>query len=477
MIVSEKYREPRAPAAWGRGQVLALTAAAVVLGLGLGYLVPLLAAQTAVLALVGAGLGALSLVLIRPQLGFVLLALGASFVTSVALPIGNLGPGEVVVLLLLGVALMGLATRVYQFTFLALYIPMGLYLILGLLSLTYSAHPSSGVPKIIQWLDFIAVVLVTVTLRPSDRIVKAAVGVFLLVQAGLGCFAVVTAFDSGISEAGLYILDFHKNALGLYMAMGLPILLARFLWPLATGARRSTLLLLAPVAAGLILSGSRGSWFGALLGCTVLAFYRSLRAGLTAVLVLAAVVLIGNAVLPESLTRADEIIAGTGSVEGRIVAWTEALQTYSEHPLGGVGIGSYVSDSRYHGAQGDYNVTDPHNILIRLLVELGPLGLGFFLAIWALIGRQGLQNNRTLRTPPLLALNAGLIAALASYIGTGMFGPAFQRGHGTLFFFFAALLFVLPWLQQTEDGAQRAAAGQPSDALLLPEGGRLTADG
>jgi O-antigen ligase len=157
-------------------------------------------------------------------------------------------------------------------------------------------------------------------------------------------------------------------------------------------------------------------------------------------------IVVGLQMLPESLTRADEIISIRGTVEGRYVVWSEAWAAYLEHPFFGVGIGSYVSNSHYLGEIGDYNVTDPHNILLRLLVELGPPGLLCFLAIWALIGWRGYRNNQRLRAPPLLALNAGLIAALASYVGAAMFGPAFQRGHGTLFFFFAAILYLLPRL-------------------------------
>src|SRR5205085_1342860 len=102
--------------------------------------------------------------------------------------------------------------------------------------------------------------------------------------------------------------------------------------------------------------------------------------------------------------------------------------------------------SHYHGDIGDYNVTDPHNVIIRLLVELGPIGLLCFLSTWVVIGKQGLRNSRVLRKPDLKAINAGLIAAMAAYIGAAMFGPAFQRGHGTLFFFFAAVLYLLPGL-------------------------------
>jgi O-antigen ligase len=344
------------------------------------------------------------------------------------------------------VALMGLATRIYTLMPLAVYVPMGLYLILGLLSLTYAPSLASAGPKIIEWLNFIAVMLVVTTLRPSLGIVKAAVATFLLVEVALGGLAIATTLSTGIDQAGLYLLDFHKNALGVYMAMAVPILLARFLWPLDSRTRRQTLLLLVPVGAGLILSGSRGAWAGALFACALLGFYRGRRFGAAALGAVAVVILVGNALLPEALTRVDEIVSGTGTVEGRYIVWQEAWQTYTEHPLLGLGIGSYVSHSQHLGQIGDYNVTDPHNIILRLLVELGPLGLLCFLWILALIAAQARRNSQTLGTPELQALNAGLMAAMAAYIGAAMFGPAFQRGHGTLFFLFAGLVFLLPSL-------------------------------
>src|SRR5437016_1698936 len=86
----------------------------VLIGLGLGYLVTHLRADVSLVVVGGAGIAAFSFILVRPQLGFVLLAIGASFVTSVELPVGNMGPGEVVVVGLLVAALMGVATRTYR---------------------------------------------------------------------------------------------------------------------------------------------------------------------------------------------------------------------------------------------------------------------------------------------------------------------------------------------------------------------------
>lgn len=468
MIRSKDFRPRQSGTNWAIPSIASLLWAvgAVAVGIALGAGANLLTDQPAVGVLALLGGAAAVIILTKPEWGFVLLAVGAGFVTSLELPIGNIGPGEMVVLILLPLTIMGLATQTYRFQPLAIYWPMGLYLALGLLSITYVQHLGSAIPKIVQWLNFGAVLVVTTVMRPSRPIIKAAIGALLLVEAILGCIAIGTTLSRGLSEAGLYILDFHKNALGLYMALALPILLARFLWPLNAATRRNTILLLLPVAAGLILSGSRGAWVATLVAIVVLVAYRSWKTSLTVLLLLPLFLYIGGWLLPESFTRTSEIINGTGTVGGRYIYWLDAWHIYLAHPLTGVGIGNYLSISNYIGPLGNYNTTDPHNVILRVLAELGPLGLACFLAIWALIGKQALQNNRVLTSPDLQALNAGLSAAIVCYIVSSMFEPGFLRGHGTLFFFFAGLLYVLPHLEKkTERAAADIELEQKTDWL------------
>lgn len=75
-------------------------------------------------------------------------------------------------------------------------------------------------------------------------------------------------------------------------------------------------------------------------------------------------------------------LPGGNSMLVRWQYWTGAAQMYADHPLTGVGPGNFVSYYPQYKAPGAIEVVnDPHNFVIALLTQYGPLGLTAFLAL------------------------------------------------------------------------------------------------
>lgn len=70
----------------------------------------------------------------------------------------------------------------------------------------------------------------------------------------------------------------------------------------------------------------------------------------------------------------------TLSSNGRIDIWAKAIDAFAEHPLSGVGGGSFERYWNQH-RNSDLKVVDAHSLYVEVLAELGPLGLLLFVAL------------------------------------------------------------------------------------------------
>ncbi len=110
---------------------------------------------------------------------------------------------------------------------------------------------------------------------------------------------------------------------------------------------------------------------------------RRLFIGLLAVAgVLAVVLLIPQTSVERFLTTSSEI--SSGALGGRGHIWKMGLQTYSQHPVLGVGAGAFKA------AVGIGKVA--HNTFISILVELGIVGISLFLGILGVVLAHALRH-------------------------------------------------------------------------------------
>ena len=147
------------------------------------------------------------------------------------------------------------------------------------------------------------------------------------------------------------------------------------------------------VVAGLFLTQSKGGIlaFGAgLAACGLLAgldrWLPALKRRLLLVLVPLAVLLAagaGLAMIRYGMTHGR--LPGGNSMLVRWQYWAASAKMFAEHPLTGIGPGNF-SDyyTHYKPAAALESVADPHNFLLSLLTQYGPLGLIAFLAMVSL---------------------------------------------------------------------------------------------
>ena len=139
--------------------------------------------------------------------------------------------------------------------------------------------------------------------------------------------------------------------------------------------------------------------------------------------------------------------ADQGAGLGRRVAeWQKALMVFREHPLLGVGWGYFAGESyrlhtlpQFAAYREDVLWTHCHNSVLQILAEMGVLGLGFLLALAALLLRalRRWQSDVTMVVLPLLGV---------SLIHSQMEYPLWYLHYLALFAVFLALLEPAPEL-------------------------------
>jgi hypothetical protein len=144
------------------------------------------------------------------------------------------------------------------------------------------------------------------------------------------------------------------------------------------------------VGAGLLLTQSKGgilAFFAGLVVCTLaLGIQRWLpsKRQFIVTLVIPLVVLLaagaGYALVDYGLKHGR--LPGGNSMLVRWQYWTASARMYADHRVTGIGPGSFSDNyTRYKPAAALESVADPHNFVLSLLTQYGPLGLLGFLAM------------------------------------------------------------------------------------------------
>lgn len=110
-------------------------------------------------------------------------------------------------------------------------------------------------------------------------------------------------------------------------------------------------------------------------------------------------------------TSAQPMMFGVNSLSWRINLWRYAWELASPKPITGLGLGGFPT---YSPRLVGYAVT-PHNDFVRVFAEMGIVGLGTYLWLWATLtwGLFAMWRSATDRHEALLA--AALIAIAACY--------------------------------------------------------------
>ena len=213
------------------------------------------------------------------------------------------------------------------------------------------------------------------------------------------------------------------------------------------------------VIAGLLLTKSKGGilafaagliLFGALVALRKhLGAHRRLVPAVVIGLVLLLAGLAGNAMVEYGLKHGS--LPGGNSMLVRWQYWTASARMYADHPWTGIGLGNF-SDyyPQYKPDPALESISDPHNILLSLIIQCGPLGLLGFLAmafvpLWRLATRSVEiipPESSALRKPALRILFVVLGALIV--VRPMLMPPNSEGGDAGVFLYAVVTLYIAP---------------------------------
>ena len=212
------------------------------------------------------------------------------------------------------------------------------------------------------------------------------------------------------------------NVLGAFLSCGAVLLLGAFLQADKVSNRVMILLCMAVVLSTLVLTKSRGAWFG--FGAAVLYALLRVRSGwLWTLVVLVVLLLLGVGSLRGILlSRAGETSEGDPSFLGRVALWVYAWKIIKANWLLGVGFDNFRYVKHFYGYPEPLWYTirfHTHNVLLEMLTDLGIFG--FLGGCWLYL-RTLVRLDRVVRakSPDTWAAALGLEAALVTFAAHGL---------------------------------------------------------
>jgi O-Antigen ligase len=268
--------------------------------------------------------------------------------------------------------------------------------------------------------------------KPEQFLIPALISIWVT-----GSMVIVFVLVSGIglnvlglstSREFLSPLGMHANELGCMYAIAYALLL--FTWAESKNTPIKLLLLasMGLVVIALILTFSRGAFFGFIVANLLFLLWRRNAKTLLFVGLLAAVALL---VLPGAVY--DRVAHGYGQGLDAISAsrigmlWLPLLPELLRSPVYGNGIGSILwSDAMRRGAGVSIlMVTHPHSAYLQALLDMGIAGLlllgAYFVHVWKRF--RALSTDAAL-SPEMRGFYQGALAGLASFLVAGISGTS-----------------------------------------------------
>lgn len=270
-------------------------------------------------------------------------------------------------------------------------------------------------------------------------------------------------FSYGVRDAGP--LGYAGvNGLAAFEAMAASFLLGMFSFTKKIYLKIAIMLVVVTCCYCLLYSFSRGGYVGLLVGMVAAGLLKSRW-----LLVAAVVLVVGwQTLLPVAVQQritmttedAQEGQQFDSSTQQRIELWKDAMDLFKRNPITGAGFDTYS----HLGRVGDYR--DTHNYYLKVLAEMGVVGLLLFLVLlWKLL-RAGARLFFRAPDPFWRGIGLGFTALLASAIIMNFFGDrwTYQQVDGFLWILFGCVVRGLIALSETPAPSEAANAGDtPSE--------------
>jgi tetratricopeptide (TPR) repeat protein len=192
-----------------------------------------------------------------------------------------------------------------------------------------------------------------------------------------------------------------------------------FVWLITCG------IAVAVVIFGLLITKSKGAIIASLFAAAVFVIYlclgSRLKAHKKAVLILCLLLVLGGTWVVIWYGLAHGRLPGGNSMLVRWQYWRASVKMYADHSLTGVGPGNFAHFyPHYKPASALESVADPHNFLLSILTQYGPIGLIGFLAmicmpLWMVLsGKSASRSSEAHRLEPTFKQLAIVLAIIVS---------------------------------------------------------------
>ncbi|MGN7457892.1 O-antigen ligase family protein [Paenibacillus pasadenensis] len=321
----------------------------------------------------------------------------------------------------------------------------GAYLAWCSVSFFWAGDVMKSFAPFVQFFEFmVAGVIVFGSLTQKTSVIRI-LKFYAVMATMLGLASVLFAIATR-SFSALYFLDYHKNALGAIVGNNIPLLVGLLLLPEFKRRRVWIIAALSISSLSLLITTSRGSMLGAIVGVCILFFliYRVRLVVLFATLGAGLFWLYTRFIAPdylESFTRTDQF----SSAYSRVTIYNDVWAKIQEAPMLGHGLGNYFIEIIYLG----FRQNDPNNVFLLNLVEIGLVGLVLFIVLMAYFFVQALKNRRAFRSNAnYLVLSATLFGCFVSQLAHIQVDVSWLRGTGLFMFGCGAMMLCLPHLKE-----------------------------
>jgi O-antigen ligase len=331
-------------------------------------------------------------------------------------------------------------------------------------------------PRLSDWKNYMEMFLFALVV-PSAIKEKKQIVTLLLVM-GLSVVVVNRAFYSTMSGRDLSHFSYQVrdagplgyagvNGLAAFEAMVVSFLIGFYGSVKKWGPKLAILVLVATSIYCLLYAFSRGGYMGLLVGMVTVGLFRSRwLIPLAAVLVLSWQTLLPVSVQERITMTTEDAAQGQqfdSSAQDRLVLWHDALELFKRNPISGTGFDTYGSMGRVGGYR------DTHNYYIKVLAEMGVIGLLLYLAVlWKMVGT-GLTLYRTAQDPFWKGIALGFLAMMGSIILSNFFGDrwTYQQLDGYLWIILGCVIRGLVVLEEQSESDALEPVPQAASAPEL----------
>lgn len=232
------------------------------------------------------------------------------------------------------------------------------------------------------------------------------------------------------------------------LAMTIPIIFACLLC--LKGISKKLLLTISLILTGLaiIWTYTRSAWIGAISALTLLGYMKEKRLAILFLLILilfVTVTITQPDILEQNLLdRSLSVISAKENMD-RIYTWISTLEMIKDHPLTGIGMGTYSKVSPEYRRGDDVvssSLAHAHNNILQAAVEGGVFSAFFILWLWGVIFKELYRTYTQIpeEKTSLKWLSLGLLGAIIAFFVQGLFENNFGDSESVMMMWFITAL-------------------------------------